>query len=127
MTTCIEHFHPVKFIVGLGRLDFLDPLVKIKKIFKVYRPAVSLSLYDCRVMEGVLRVESSNGRILRMGQKRYSRNSASRTSCFSMTSFRFPGESTTPSRRKRRKKRYKRTSLRSTSNSPASFTSRQMV
>ena len=41
MGVCASTFKLEKFVPGLKRLDLVDPLKKIKKIFKVYKPAVA--------------------------------------------------------------------------------------
>lgn len=49
-------FTPDKFILGLSRLTINNPPQKIRKSFKVYKPAVNPILYDCKAMEDVLLV-----------------------------------------------------------------------
>ena len=49
-------FTPDKFILGLSQLTINSPPQKIRKSFKVYKPAVNPILYDCKAMEDVLLV-----------------------------------------------------------------------
>jgi|JFJP01.1.fsa_nt_gi hypothetical protein len=49
-----------KFILGLSRLSLNNPMQKIRKSFKVYKPAVNPILYDCKAMEEVLLVAAAD-------------------------------------------------------------------
>jgi len=57
LTICCNSFTIEKFIIGIKRLDLIDPIKKIKQIFKVYSPAVAKSiLYDCEPMQEAMDV-----------------------------------------------------------------------
>ena len=60
LRVCITSFSVEKFMLGLKRLDILNPLVKIKKHFKIYNPCLNSGvLYDCPPLQAEF--EGTNG------------------------------------------------------------------
>lgn len=62
----MNSFQPERFILGMKQLTLVDPMKKIRKMFKVYEPSLSKStLFDCKTVHHEWEVARCFSRLLR--------------------------------------------------------------